>query len=669
MRLLNQLVNTDIDGVIIQDLGLFYLLSEYFENFCIHASTQLTTHNKGQISFLSKLNASRVNLSRELNIDEIKDLTLFGHEKDVQTEVFVHGSYCLGFSGVCYLSSFLGGNSGNRGRCSQPCRDRYFTSSEGNNYPLNLKDNSLYTDIEKLFDARVDSLKIEGRIKNFEYVYTIVDAFKKQIKKFTANGKIDSDNTDLYKVFNRDFSNGFFAGDINKDMFIDNPRDNSMKHFIEINNEAEKEKSVKGKKDFYDEKDQNIANIRDKIKQLSIAKAPLEISFSGNAGEPLKISLKMSDNSLSLTSKSKLSYSDKYTLIPDSLLKTFKAIDDTEYFIKDIEFNDLGKNLFIPFKEITLLKKRILFILNDSRELIEAIDIQKLEHKSSEIAVKPSLSVLISSPKDLHLCDKTSADIFFQLPNCSGNRYSDFIDLFLENKKVIPWFPSILLGKNYSAAVRLLKKVKPECIVANNTGIAYQAYKHGIPWVAGPYLNLVNSYSLLCLKKNFNCRGGFISNEINRNQIRRIHNLDNFKLYYSIYHPILLLTSRQCLFHQVLGCEKDSIDDECMNYCHKTASITNFKHNSLLIKKIKGNYPSLYNEINFLNTDIVSDMPIEFSCFSIDLRDMETKTKIGSDKFETIRLFENLIAGKNGSKDELEKNICPTTCIQYQKGI
>jgi putative protease len=136
LKLLNKLVNTGIDGVIVQDLGLFYLLSEYFKGLKIHASTQFTTHNTGQILFLEKLNAKRVNLSRELNIDEIKALTVVANKKGILTEVFVHGSYCISFSGICYMSSVHGGNSGNRGRCSQPCRDKYVTTAVGINYPL-----------------------------------------------------------------------------------------------------------------------------------------------------------------------------------------------------------------------------------------------------------------------------------------------------------------------------------------------------------------------------------------------------------------------------------------------------------------------------------------------------------------------------------------------------
>jgi len=146
-ELLNKLVNTSIDGVIVQDLGLSYLITKYFPSLQIHASTQMTTHNKGQIAFLNQLNINRVNLSRELNIDEIKDLTDYAHQHSMLSEVFVHGSNCLSFSGQCYMSSVHSGNSGNRGRCSQPCRDQYQNTAKNKTYPLNLKDNSAFLNL------------------------------------------------------------------------------------------------------------------------------------------------------------------------------------------------------------------------------------------------------------------------------------------------------------------------------------------------------------------------------------------------------------------------------------------------------------------------------------------------------------------------------------------
>lgn len=431
INLLNRIVNTNIDGVIVQDFGLFYLLSKYFKGLEIHASTQLTTHNEGQIKFLSKLNATRVNLSRELNINEIKALTSIGHENDILTEVFVHGSYCIGFSGLCYLSSVHSGNSGNRGRCSQPCRDRYLTTPEGKIFPLNLKDNSAYLDLEELADAGVDSIKIEGRIKSFDYVYTIVNCFKKQLQNFYERGRLSNDNSDLYKVFNRGFSNSYLKGDINKNMFIDNPRDNSIKRFSGINDDSINKKLVKEKTEYYDGKAEIIKIVKTKIKQLSIAKTPLTISISGEIDSPLKVTVKTSNTSFIVLSETNLVHAGRYNLNSDILLATFKALNNTKYYIKKMELENLPKDLFIPFKDIALIKKRIFFILNDSKEIVDQINVPVIK-KQSTLKVKPEVSVLISSQKDLHLCNKTFSDIYFQLPNDFKNKSTDLLNLFLK---------------------------------------------------------------------------------------------------------------------------------------------------------------------------------------------------------------------------------------------
>ncbi len=667
IRLLNKLVNTSIDGIIVQDLGVFYLLSRHFKDLKIHASTQLTTHNKGQILFLNKLNATRINLSRELSLPEIKALSSTASENNILSEVFVHGSFCISFSGICYISSLHGGNSGNRGRCSQPCRDRYLTTPAGKNYPLNLKDNSAWFNIKELYDAGVDSLKIEGRIKEFEYVYTVVNTWKKQIQDYLENGSLVNDNSDLYKVFNRDFTNGYLKGEISKEMFIDNPMSHSTNHHSEIHKYTTEEKKILGRLELYDEKEVIRKRIKEEIDLLSIEKAPLLINISGENGSPLKIAVKTPDSSFIVLSAFDLVNEGTESLNQKMVLKRLKALDETEYYIDQLELN-LESDLFLPFKELTAIKKRLLYILNGSKDFVDPINIPILKRQNKS-KFKPSLSVLISQKSDVFLSEETSANIYFRLPDGLKNKLSDFIDLFKKNKKLIPWFPSILIAEDYTAALEFLQQVKPKFIVTNNTGVAYEAYKTGISWIAGPYLNTVNSYSLLTLKENFNCSGSFISNEINKHQIHRIIAPENFDLYYSIYHPIVLLSSRQCLFHQVTGCEKIKLDDECISHCEKSSSITNLKNETFFIEKTLGNYHTLFNETNFLNTEIVKDMPDHFSRFFIDLTEVKTKTNIKLDKPEIITLFENLLKNIPGSEKELKKVIYPTTSIQYKKGI
>ena len=668
ISLLNKLVNTSIDGIIVQDLGLLYLLSNYFKGIKIHASTQLTTHNTGQILFLNQLTASRVNLSRELNIQEIKALAELAHQYDISIEVFVHGSNCICFSGICYMSSVQSGNSGNRGRCSQPCRDQYVITPAGKEFPLNLKDNSAYSNLRELADAGVDSLKIEGRIKKFHYVYTVVDAWKKQLQFFQDENKLIDGSGALYKVFNRSFSNAFLMGRIDKNLFIDNPRDHSAIRLAEINGGSSDENIEKAKGSIYDERTEIITMVEAKINPISIRKAPLVISISGECGAPLRVEVKTPDVSFVVISEINLANVGTPKLDYEVIFKRLKALNDTEFFIEKIELENLQCNLYLPFKELTSIKKQLLFELTDSKGFVDPIDLPVVK-KPTDQTGKPTLSVLISSPGDLYVCAQTSATIYFKLPNCFTNDLAELITHFTIHKNLIPWFPSVLIGDDYRAAVDFLDQLCPQSIVSDNTGIAEEAFRRGISWIAGPSLNLVNSFSLLCLKEKFNCSGAFISNEISQMQIRSIKRPEDFKLYYSIYHPILLMTSRQCLFHQVTGCAKSYIDEACISQCEKSSSITNLKKVTFFIEKSKGNYHRLYNETNFLNTAIVTDIPDTFSGFFIDLSDVETKTRVDRDKLSVIQLFENLLTGDPESKNELDQAIRFTTNVQYLKGI
>lgn len=665
--LLNKLVNTNIDGIILQDLGLFYMVSNYFPSLKIHASTQLTTHNEGQIKFLSALSANRVNLSRELNIQEIKDLTLIAARNNVLTEVFVHGSYCISFSGICYMSSLHGGKSGNRGRCSQPCRDRYVSTPVGKDFPLNMKDNSAFFDLRELYDAGVASLKIEGRIKEFEYVYTVVKSWKEQIKSFFTEVDLKNDNSDLHKVFNRDFTNAFLKGNITKDMFIENPMSNSTKHLSVVHNFESKEAISKGQLKFYEEKEDLRAEIKAKIDELSVAKLALAIHVSGDLDSPLHVKIVKSNSSFEVKSKSNLAGKGTEALTKKMLLRRLKAIDETEYYIEKLEVR-LHGDLYLPFKELTAIKKDILYILNGSKAIIDPIKLPALK-KQNKIENNPSLVVLLSSKEDLKLINGSSAEVYFQLPNSFKYRLKELIDLFDANKSLIPWFPSVIIGEDYKAAIEFLIQVKPKNIVTNNSGIAFEAFKNGISWVAGPFMNIINSYSLLTLKEKFNCSGSYLSNEINKFQLKGIKKPDDFKLYYSIYHPIELMTQRLCMFHQVTGCEKNIVDDTCLQNCEKHSTITNLKEDTFFIEKSKGNYHRIYNEANFLNTEIITDIPDTFSAFLIDLRDIKTKTKLHVDKAAVIKLFEDYLDGNPGSKEALKKNIQFTTNSQYKKGI
>ncbi len=671
-KLLNQLVNTKVDGIIVQDLGLFNLMKKHFPSLDVHASTQLTTHNEGQIKFLSKIGASRVNLSRELNLPEIKMLTEVAHEHDVLTEVFVHGALCIAFSGQCYSSSVSVGNSGNRGRCSQACRDEYEITEAGNKFPLNLKDNSAYYDLPELVDAKVDSLKVEGRIKGAHYVYTVVDTWRKQIDSFVENGLLIEDDSNLHKVFNRDFTNSFLKGNLTKDMFIDNPRDNSLNYAVDkatSENESISVVQIQEVTDnLYESKNEIGAEMRDKIEFLDIRKTPITLSFSAKLGQPFIVSVISDAKTFTVESPSILSVAGEKAITQELLEKRFKSIKSAIHELEKYDFEALDAGLAIPLKEVSALKDEIDFILNGSVEVIKHAEVPALP-AHSKVNETPTLSMLIADVEDLHLCDVTDADIYFKLPESFKKRCNKYIDILNDNPRLIPWFPAVLIGKDYDEAVRVLEEVKPARIVTNNTGIAYKAYELGIEWVAGPFMNTTNSHALVTLKEQLNCAGAFISNEINKGQIRHIRRPENFKLFYSIYHPILMMTSRQCFFQRTVGCNKPAIEAGCMLKCEKATTITNTKGISFAVDKQKGGYPSIYNHEQFLNHDIVTDFSGLFDEFFIDLTNIGAGSKEVQDKVELIKHFEGLVNGIEGSKQQLDTLVEVRTNTQYVQGL
>lgn len=583
VRLLSQLNTTKIDGVIVQDLGLAYILKHHFPDLDVHASTQLNTHNEGQILFLNQLTASRVNLSRELNIDEIKHLAQFGREHNVMMEVFVHGSYCIGFSGICYISSARNGASGNRGRCSQPCREQYETTKTGNNYPLNMKDNSAFRDLKALADAGVYSLKVEGRIKKSHYVYTVVDNWRQQIDRLCEGLELSEDTTELYTVFNRDFSNAFLQGDFGKAMYIDNPRDHAVKHFSKVYQCQSADDVQAVKKKLYDDKTAIIEKVAEQTKSFDVTSTQV-------SGSSLKGSIDV---------------------------PTLPALPQPE-----------------PRQGA------------------------------------PKLSVLISSAQEAMLCEYRDIDVYYQLPMGLSGELSAMIELFQANPMLKPWFPAILIGEDYQAARVFLETIQPELLITNNSGVGMIAKELGLGWVAGPQMNTVNSYAFKCLQDEFAAGGAFVSNELNMKQIRHIKRPQNMRSFYSIYHPNTLLTSRQCLFQQTEGCRKVKVNKGCLKRCDKRTSIINLKDNPYVVQKQKGSHNSIYSEHNVLNLQVLHDLPQLFTDVLIDLRDIQTETKVSASKPELIDAFLALLEEySEQAVQTLNAMIQPTANTQYLKGL
>lgn len=186
------LVDANVDAVLISDLGIFSFVHKNFPNLPIHVSTQANTTNAYAAKMWSELGAERVVLARELDIDEIKEISK--QNPNLELEAFIHGAMCISYSGRCLLSNYLTGRDSNHGECVQACRWKYFVHEESRTdenlelkedergtYIFNSKDLNLIEYIDKVYDAGVYSFKIEGRMKSPYYVATVVNAYRRAI--------------------------------------------------------------------------------------------------------------------------------------------------------------------------------------------------------------------------------------------------------------------------------------------------------------------------------------------------------------------------------------------------------------------------------------------------------------------------------------------------------
>ena len=213
-ELIRHAARSGVDAFIVQDLGVVRLCRQIAPQIPVHGSTQMTIHSLPGVLLCAAWGMKRVVLSRELSREEIRYIC---QNSPIEIEVFAHGALCMCYSGQCYLSAAIGGRSGNRGRCAQPCRQSYGYGRWQNRYPLSLKDNCLVHYLQELEAMGVASLKLEGRMKRPEYVAAVTGVYRHALD----SGNVTRPMLDtLHTAFNRQgFTDGYYTGRTGCNMF------------------------------------------------------------------------------------------------------------------------------------------------------------------------------------------------------------------------------------------------------------------------------------------------------------------------------------------------------------------------------------------------------------------------------------------------------------------
>lgn len=465
-----------VDALIVQDFGMICLLREMYPNLEIHASTQANTSSKETCKLFYDLGVKRVVFSRELSIDEIDSI-----DTSIEKEVFIHGALCISYSGLCLMSSMLGGRSGNRGECTGTCRMPFTLVKNGKilsekKYLLSTKELNTTTFIKRLLSSSIDSFKIEGRMKSPLYVGFITRFYRKLMDEEAIN--LFEETNKLKTIFNRDFTEGrlFNAGD--KELLnIDSPNHIGLEigKVIDVNKDKIKIKLQNGyqlnqydairflksksglvvnflydKKMMLTNSSNDICYIDNKInleKNDIVVKTQdylLNKEFQNIDQKRINISFEVEAK---LGKKLKITISDgidKFSLEEDAIFKALKTATTKEDIIKKLnklgdtpfvcnEFLiDLDDNIFIPIKIINEMRRKLVDKLISIRKnkKVEVIKKEVVFTKSMEHNKKNNnISCLVRNKEQLDVCLELNVDRVYVAER-------KLYDLYKDNEKV-----------------------------------------------------------------------------------------------------------------------------------------------------------------------------------------------------------------------------------------
>lgn len=492
-----------VDAFIIQDLGLAKIIHSHFPTARMHASTQCSVNSPEGFKALEKMGFVRAVLPREMSLDEIREIR---QATDMELEMFVHGALCMCVSGQCYLSAMLGGRSGNRGLCAQPCR-LGFSADASRSCDLSLKDLSLIGNINEIAQAGVVSLKIEGRMKRPEYVAAAVTSCKKAIDgEYSA-----SDENTLKSVFSRTgFTDGYFTGE-RKDMF-----------------------GTRQKEDVVAAKDvlKELSHLYDNENPL----VPIDIEFICKANRKAELTARALGKTVTVTGTVPEKAINK-PMTEESVETRLAKFGNTQFYLNNITI-DLDDGLILPASVINSMRR-------EAVEMLDKVEIQpftQMPYKAEKYKEKdctPYYTARFLNPDSIP--DKHPFKRIF-IPIWSSDE--DFVD----NRAGVE-VPRGLFGMEEKLTKRLehLKKIGVRKALCSNLGAYSLAQKMGFEVYGDFGLNIFNSESA----QLFN--SPILSFEATLEQTNRIGAKDTGIIGYG-YLPLML--TRNCPIKNHLGCSR-----------------------------------------------------------------------------------------------------------------
>lgn len=606
------LYETGIDALIIQDAGLTYLIRKNFPDFELHASTQMTIHNAQAAVFYKNLGFKRIVLSRELSL---KEITYISKDLNIETEMFVHGALCVCYSGQCLMSSLIGGRSGNRGRCAQPCRLPYTiikgnSKEEHSGYLLSPKDMCSLENIKDIIESGTSSLKIEGRMKRPEYVAGVVQIYRKAIDSYYNNEKFDYKNETkkLMQLFNREgFSRaylyenvgadmmsysfpkntGIYLGKVNSDLSVTLEENIALKDGIRvkdtgftvskiIKNSVEVEKASRGDKVKLLPSNYKSEEILYKTSDTELL-SNLQLSYSEHFSkvhklqllckfkidEPFEISC-IFDEKTFIARGENVQKALKKSVDKEKIEQNLKKTGNTAFEICELKFSNFEDG-FLPVSVINSVRRELIDEIENyiygknKRKASHNFDFNREEKSNKDI---DELLVSVENTSQLEGCIKAGikaviVDIFSKKSDIKINN--------IENMEVYIKVPNIIKEEFPEVCSIIEDNIKNISGIVTSNGAIINKYSDKLNIIGDYKLNIFNKYALDFYTEYL--KGTTISVELNKKEIGELSKNPPIPCMILIYGKIELMVSEYCPIGSTLGGK--SSNSSCNGACVK----------------------------------------------------------------------------------------------------
>lgn len=577
-----------LDAVIVQDTGVFSFIKKHFPGMELHASTQMTITGADGVKFWKEAGADRVVLARELSLDEIRHI----HETvDVELECFVHGALCYCYSGQCLFSSMLGGRSGNRGRCAQPCRLPYGVleagsmRTKGEQYPLSPKDLCGIDLLDQIVQAGVSSLKIEGRMKQTQYAAGVTAIYRKYLD-LLENMDLDSKDFDVHAK-----DRGIFA-------VAENDRNTLMELGNRSGFTAGYLRGEKGRHMISLDSPKHTSGQSEETRVIEERKRPVTGSCICTPGQHISLTVSDITSGRSVTVYGgEVQTAKNAPALPEDIKKVLRQTGDTDFQFLSLQV-ELGDHCFIPKQFLKAVRRDALEKLK--QDLLCVHRRQGLTRIQEDLFADQSFSNAKEPAKDhlLVVCDTLE-----QLTVCLKKDYIHFVALQLQSflpgqlcdvvaetanlcahagKKLLLAMPSAFRSKTADAYEKIWKCMgmmheegKVDGFLAKNYDSLGFLRRMGVSeacvWLDSPLYTFSERAALFFRGQGY--RKLTLPLELNGKELRRLSQEDRILLIYG--HAPFMVTN-QCVNKTISGCDHTEKNLELVDRYGKRLPVKNY---------------------------------------------------------------------------------------------